>query len=943
MYRTATANVTVPSVRACNPIRLAICLSVFLAMMLLVVSERTLAESVFSPLPGTDNMGFLIRFKAFDSTNPIRRCSVQMRAYGSFNGLVFEGTAAGNGDNFEGKYDYDSTLVAKWNPTFTKIESFRVNRVERFQDETVRYDIQGNDISLSSYSSTGNKTLTYTLKGSDIAASITRCVVTISRSKGDQPDLRSTRASFIDGSIEFRLPGEKSDKRIQILPSKTKFGYGQVRILAFPKQEIRLLIPKGCYNIEFSPSDNPRKIELTCDEHGKATATIRYLVSNLQELNNVATTQIEGYQKAGPHWISFAKCQFNILHNWQRLIAEFRDESRCRAAKSNPFIVSQMAFIGNDPNTALAGPLHNMLCSLQATRKTLNESLQRDGVEIPHVPFLTYEGMNVFTCQAYQRRLLSWFYNKRFSDSPWVASTVNGIECLPYSIVGGMHKFVGLMPAGISTNDRMVGASGTQIYLDPWWHQRPEVFSVDQMTASALAYPMVTLLTLPASAPVFILTGTALHVVAPAVAAMSNSQGEETWKEIAANIVGKSSASLTGRIDLDSDAFSILRKDMITFDDIETVRNQSTDFQIPSGPISDIGTGITGIQKWHQAIEDVETICDTIWMFRCPLEVTIATDNGSLTCDLVERRYEGAFPGWAISYPETDGSQGLILSVPRGVAQNLTVKVLRDAPRIDVTHASFSSNRASHFEILNANRQDEFRLNDFAMGNVSMTDAYSHQIPATETALLSPRVSMRETFETETSDSEARIKNARQSATKDGSGISEIVRRPPVVHRRQVVTPEQRESTISDLRNLGVDVLTSLSSADTVLSLDFRGLEIDDKHLMHLSDVDNKFFGIIFLNGCNVSDSGLMEIGKLQNLVFLGLDDTPITDDGIRHLANMPTLEHLCLSNTSVTDKCIPYLTMISSLKFLYLEETQITGAGAKEIQKYLPNCDITK
>ncbi|TWT80248.1 hypothetical protein CA13_16610 [Planctomycetes bacterium CA13] len=58
------------------------------------------------------------------------------------------------------------------------------------------------------------------------------------------------------------------------------------------------------------------------------------------------------------------------------------------------------------------------------------------------------------------------------------------------------------------------------------------------------------------------------------MASLSNTQTREMWKQLAVNLLGKSSDGLTARIDLDADVFSIQNKDMTTFDDIKTVRKQ---------------------------------------------------------------------------------------------------------------------------------------------------------------------------------------------------------------------------------------------------------------------------------------------------------------------------------------------------------------------------------
>ena len=54
-------------------------------------------------------------------------------------------------------------------------------------------------------------------------------------------------------------------------------------------------------------------------------------------------------------------------------------------------------------------------------------------------------------------------------------------------------------------------------------------------------------------------------------------------------------------------------------------------------------------------------------------------------------------------------------------------------------------------------------------------------------------------------------------------------------------------------------------------------------------------------------------------VVVVDLDSTPVTDAGLAHLAGLTALESLRLSNTQVTD------------------------AGVAELQKALPNCEISR
>ena len=67
-----------------------------------------------------------------------------------------------------------------------------------------------------------------------------------------------------------------------------------------------------------------------------------------------------------------------------------------------------------------------------------------------------------------------------------------------------------------------------------------------------------------------------------------------------------------------------------------------------------------------------------------------------------------------------------------------------------------------------------------------------------------------------------------------------------------------------------------------------------------------------------ITDAGLKEVTKLQNLTELYLGGTKITDAGLKEVAKLRNLTNLSLTDTKITD------------------------AGAAELKKALPKCEIT-
>jgi internalin A len=57
-----------------------------------------------------------------------------------------------------------------------------------------------------------------------------------------------------------------------------------------------------------------------------------------------------------------------------------------------------------------------------------------------------------------------------------------------------------------------------------------------------------------------------------------------------------------------------------------------------------------------------------------------------------------------------------------------------------------------------------------------------------------------------------------------------------------------------------------------------------------------------------LTNAGLMELSRLNNLQFLSLESTPVTDAGLMYLSGLNNLFRLDLSGTQVTDEGISYL-----------------------------------
>ena len=59
-------------------------------------------------------------------------------------------------------------------------------------------------------------------------------------------------------------------------------------------------------------------------------------------------------------------------------------------------------------------------------------------------------------------------------------------------------------------------------------------------------------------------------------------------------------------------------------------------------------------------------------------------------------------------------------------------------------------------------------------------------------------------------------------------------------------------------------------------------------------------------------------------------------------ISDLEELQELHLFNTQVTDAGLVHLKDLAKLQKLNLNSTQVTGAGVAELQKALPDCQIS-
>ena len=80
----------------------------------------------------------------------------------------------------------------------------------------------------------------------------------------------------------------------------------------------------------------------------------------------------------------------------------------------------------------------------------------------------------------------------------------------------------------------------------------------------------------------------------------------------------------------------------------------------------------------------------------------------------------------------------------------------------------------------------------------------------------------------------------------------------------------------------------------------------------------------------------------LVKVTILNMDNSQITDEGLKELAKLQQLEELYMYRTQITDAGLKELARLQKLESLSVIGTKVTKAGVAELKKALPNCLIS-
>tara|TARA_B100000029_G_scaffold515358_1_gene621960 strand:+ start:2279 stop:2848 length:570 start_codon:yes stop_codon:yes gene_type:complete len=141
---------------------------------------------------------------------------------------------------------------------------------------------------------------------------------------------------------------------------------------------------------------------------------------------------------------------------------------------------------------------------------------------------------------------------------------------------------------------------------------------------------------------------------------------------------------------------------------------------------------------------------------------------------------------------------------------------------------------------------------------------------------------------------------------------------------------------------IGVLGAVGLPDRDKVYARSTANVSVEEFGGRVVRDDRGVAVGISLVNS-RITDSELGQLEELNGLKTLDLGGTRITDAGLSHLAKLVHLETLSLHSTLVTDKGLLHLTGLARLKTLWLGETSVTDRGVAELNRALPECQVSR
>jgi hypothetical protein len=126
---------------------------------------------------------------------------------------------------------------------------------------------------------------------------------------------------------------------------------------------------------------------------------------------------------------------------------------------------------------------------------------------------------------------------------------------------------------------------------------------------------------------------------------------------------------------------------------------------------------------------------------------------------------------------------------------------------------------------------------------------------------------------------------------------------------------------------------------ESVIGVEFYEQPIGAEDLQPVAQFPNLDWLIVLRTG--VTDDAMPYLESHRRLRRLILDGSQLTDAGLVPLGRLYSLRELCLKDTAVTDEGLSKLTKLERLRILDVRRTQVTAQGVEELKKALPTCRV--
>jgi internalin A len=135
--------------------------------------------------------------------------------------------------------------------------------------------------------------------------------------------------------------------------------------------------------------------------------------------------------------------------------------------------------------------------------------------------------------------------------------------------------------------------------------------------------------------------------------------------------------------------------------------------------------------------------------------------------------------------------------------------------------------------------------------------------------------------------------------------------------------------------------LKELVKFQNLQALDLSHTQVTDMGLKQLAELKN--LHSLDLGASAVTDAGLKQLAGVKNLEKLYFGSTAVTDAGVKELVGLKDLQTMYLYNTQVTDACLKELAGCKKLQALLLTKTKVTDEGVTELSKARPKLQVIR